>query len=401
MKKALIVGILLGITIGYFLWMPFGRKEPAASNVDTALASPLYAQEDTGKTATSRALRETPITRAVAKVSPAVVGINVLQVRRYVQRAPFIIDDPLWRAIMPDLFRDRIIEQRVKALGSGFLISRDGYIVTNEHVVHNAVKIVVTMTDGTRHEAEMVGADWVTDIALLKIEGNAFPYIPMGNSDDLLVGEWSIALGNPFGLFELSNEPIVTVGVISAVNQDWGRTDDGRLYMDMIQTSAAINHGNSGGPLVNVLGEVIGMNTFIYTGSASNEGFVGIGFAIPINKVKEVVTTIKEKGGINRDWWLGILKVQDVNPFLIAALGLSVDYGAIIAQIERGSPAYKAGLRAEDVIIAVNGKTIRNADELINQIENMDLKVGDQLTFTIVRGTKKMKITVTLEAMKQ
>ncbi len=401
MKKTLLVGLIVGVAVGYFLFGPSGKEHNNSNTVDTALASPLYAQQNGHNATTDRSLRETPITRAVAKVSPAVVGINVLQVRRYVQRAPFIIDDPLWQAIMPDLFRDRVIEQRVKALGSGFIISSDGYLVTNEHVVHNAVKVVVTMTDGSRHEAEIVGTDWVTDIALLKIDGDNFPYIPMGNSDDLLVGEWSIALGNPFGLFELSNEPIVTVGVISAVNQDWGRTDDGRLYMDMIQTSAAINHGNSGGPLVNVLGEVIGMNTFIYTGSAANEGFVGIGFAIPINKVKEVVNTIKEKGGINRDWWLGILKVQDVNPFLIAALGLRVDYGAIIAQIERGSPAYRAGLRPEDVIIAVNGKSVHNADELINRLENMDLKVGDQLTFTIVRGDEKYDVTVTLEAMKK
>ncbi len=400
MKKALITGVILGILAGYWLFSP-GDGVKEVHNGDSALATPALAQETTPVTDSGRQLRETPITRAVAKVSPAVVGINVLQVRRYVQKAPFIIDDPLWRAIMPDLFRDRIIEQRVKALGSGFLISADGYIVTNEHVVHNAVEVVVTMTDGTRHQAEIVGTDWVTDIALLKIEGEQFPFIPMGNSDDLLVGEWSIALGNPFGLFELSNEPIVTVGVISAIHQDWGRTEDGRLYLDMIQTSAAINHGNSGGPLVNVLGEVIGVNTFIYTGSQYNEGFVGIGFAIPINKVKEIITEIREKGGINRDWWLGILKVQDVNPFMMAALGLAVDYGAIIAQIERRSPAYRAGLRAEDVIIALNGKTIRSADDLIHLLENMDLKVGDRLTFTVMRGKQKLTITVTLEAMKQ
>ncbi len=400
MKKALVAGGILGILLGYWLFSPDGEWRIQQKG-DTALVPPVLAQEHSSTPNNGRQLRETPITRAVAQVSPAVVGINVLQVRRYVQKAPFIIDDPLWRAIMPDLFRDRIIEQRVKALGSGFLISADGYIVTNEHVVHNAVEVVVTMTDGTRHQAEIVGTDRVTDVALLKIEGKQFPYIQMGNSDDLLVGEWSIALGNPFGLFELSNEPIVTVGVISAIHQDWGRTEDGRLYLDMIQTSAAINHGNSGGPLVNVLGEVIGVNTFIYTGSQYNEGFVGIGFAIPINKVKEIITEIREKGGINRDWWLGILKVQDVNPFMMAALGLAVDYGAIIAQIERRSPAYRAGLRPEDVIIALNGKTIRSADDLIHLLENMDLKVGDQLTFTVMRGKKKLTVVVTLEAMKQ
>jgi len=160
MKKTLLIGLIVGVAVGYFLFGPSSKEHNNSTTLDTALASTLYAQQNGHEAVNDRSLRETPITRAVAKVSPAVVGINVLQVRRYVQRAPFIIDDPLWRAIMPDLFRDRVIEQRVKALGSGFLISSDGYLVTNEHVVHNAVKVVVTMTDGSRHEAEIGEPVW-------------------------------------------------------------------------------------------------------------------------------------------------------------------------------------------------------------------------------------------------
>ncbi|NOX36840.1 MAG: trypsin-like serine protease [Calditrichaeota bacterium] len=402
--KNLFIGVLIGVVIALGIFHVCDRNGgSSATGGDSLFLNAVYARPDTEQvrenTRRLHQLRENAITRAVAKVSPAVVGINVLQVRRIVQKSPFNIDDPLWRAIFPELFRDRVYEQRIKSLGSGFLVSPDGYLITNEHVVENAAEIVVTMTNGKHYEAELVGSDWVTDIALLKIEGENFPYIEMGDSDDLIVGEWVIALGNPFGLFELNDKPTVTVGVISAVDRDWGRTETGRLYLDMIQTDAAINHGNSGGPLVNSLGQVIGMNTFIYTGSRYQEGFVGIGFAIPINRIKEVVREIKEKGGINRNYWLGILKVQDLNPFIISALGLNVDYGAIIAQIEPRSPAAKAGLKEEDVIIALNGQRIENAQHLVDVLENMDLKVGDVLTFTVVRGKTKMDIQVTLKPL--
>ncbi len=402
--KNLFLGMIIGIAValGIFQACESGKKDSLVGK-DSLFLNTAYARSDTQQVRRNISrlhhLRESAITRAVARVSPAVVGINVLQVRRIVQKSPFNIDDPLWRAIFPELFRDRVYEQRIKSLGSGFLIAPEGYLITNEHVVENAAEIVVTMTNGKHYEARLVGSDWVTDIALLKIEGENFPYIEMGDSDDLIVGEWVIALGNPFGLFELNDKPTVTVGVISAVDRDWGRTETGRLYLDMIQTDAAINHGNSGGPLVNSLGQVIGMNTFIYTGNRYQQGFVGIGFAIPINRIKEVVNEIKEKGGVNRNYWLGILKVQDLNPFIISALGLTVDYGAIIAQIEPRSPASRAGLREEDVIIALDGKRIENAQHLVDTLENMDLKVGDQLTFTVVRGQQKLEIRVKLKPL--
>lgn len=341
--------------------------------------------------------RQNAITLAVANASPAIVGINVTQVKRIVQKSPFNIEDPVWRSIFPELFRDRIYEQKIKSLGSGFMISKDGYLVTNEHVVENATEILVAMTNGEHYNAEIIGTDRLTDIALLKIEGSNYPYLEFGDSDNLIVGEWVIALGNPFGLFELNDKPTVTVGVISAVDRDWGQTESRRLYMDMIQTDAAINHGNSGGPLVNSLGQVIGMNTFIYTGSAYQEGFVGIGFAIPINRITEIVNELHNQGNINRDFWLGISDGQNLNPYIVKALDLSITEGMIITQIERNSPAYKKGLREEDVIVALNDQKINNREEFIDAISNMDLRVGDTLKFTVVRSTDKFDVNVKLE----
>ena len=341
--------------------------------------------------------RQNAITLAVAKASPAVVGINVTQVKRIVQKSPFSIEDPVWRSIFPELFRDRIYEQKIKSLGSGFIISKDGYLVTNEHVVENATEILISMTNGEHYKAKIIGTDRLTDIALLQIEGENYPYLDWGDSDNLIVGEWVIALGNPFGLFQLNDQPTVTVGVISAVDRDWGQTESKRLYMDMIQTDAAINHGNSGGPLVNSLGQVIGMNTFIYTGSPYQEGFVGIGFAIPINRIKEIVNELHNKGSINREYWLGILDGQDLNPYIVKALDLNVTEGMIITQIERNSPAYKQGLREEDVVVAVNDQKIITREEFIDSISSMDLRVGDTLKFTIVRGKDKFDVKVKLE----
>jgi serine protease Do len=341
--------------------------------------------------------RHNAITRAVTKVSDAIVGINVTGLRRVVQRSPFSIDDPVWRSIFPELFRDRVYEQKIKSLGSGFLISPDGYIVTNEHVVENATEILVTMTNGEKYKSEIIGSDKLTDIALLKIDGENPAYIPAGDSNNLIVGEWVIALGNPFGLFDLNDKPTVTVGVISAIDRDWGRSDE-RLYMDMIQTDAAINHGNSGGPLVNSLGQVIGMNTFIFTGSRYQEGSIGIGFAIPINRIKVVVNEIRERGSIDRDYWLGILDGQDLNPYIVRALNLMVDKGVIITRLERNSPAVKSGLREEDVIIRVNKKAVNSRQDFVTILSNMELKVGDVLNFTIIRDNKELTFKVKLEA---
>lgn len=343
--------------------------------------------------------RQNAITQAVAHVSPAVVGITVTEIQRVVQRNPFL-DDPYWRFFFPELFQDRVFERPVTNLGSGFIISPDGYILTNDHVAGKGDEIIITLPGGERHKAILVGTDRVSDVTLLKIDGKNLPYIELGNSDDLIVGEWVIALGNPFGLFELGNQPTVTVGVISAINRNWGKIpESGRVYKDMIQTDAAINHGNSGGPLVNALGQVIGMNTFIYTGSRYQEGFVGVGFAIPINRIKKISEQIKVTGGVNRNIWWGF-KVQDLNDVIIRALELKVKQGVIITQIEPGSSADKAGLKTEDVIIRVGNASISNTNAIIKILEDLDVQVGDSIELIIIRDKKEQKINMKLLALR-
>lgn len=378
------------------------NNRSAEENSDSSFINTAQAQTlDEQKQQNSEELynsRQNAITRAVATVSAAVVGINVTQVQRYVRRNPFY-NDPLWGSLFPELYRDRIYERKVESLGSGFIISNDGYVVTNQHVVDNAAEILVTMTDGTQHKAEVIGEDRLTDVALLKISGGKFPYIKFGHSDDLLVGEWVIALGNPFGLFQLNDQPTVTVGVISAIDRDWGRTRDGRLYLDMIQTDAAINHGNSGGPLVNSMGEVIGMNTFIFTGSQYQDGFIGIGFALPIDKINEVVAEIRQKGTINRKYWIGIYDLHAVSPRIIAALGLKVKEGVIVTQLDPFGPAVKAGLKEYDVIVEIAGKAVKTPQQYLDILNNLDLRVGSELNFKVFREGKTLNFKIILEPL--
>ena len=235
--------------------------------------------------------RKNILTETVKNVSPAVVGINVTQIRQYQDPFGSFFDDPFFR----QFFGNRgTYSQKVKGLGSGFIISDDGYILTNDHVAGNATEVTVTMTNGKHYKAKIIGSDPITDICLLKIDEKNLPFIAFGNSDEVIIGEWVIALGNPFGLFELNDKPTVTVGVISATGMNLEPINN-RYYLNMLQTDAAINGGNSGGPLVNSLGEVIGMNTLIFTGGSGAQGNIGLGFAIPINKVKRIIDELKEQ----------------------------------------------------------------------------------------------------------
>jgi len=333
--------------------------------------------------------RENAITRAVRKVSPAVVGINVTEVREYVDPFfQFFGDDPFFRRF----FGDRTIRQKVRALGSGFVISPDGYIVTNDHVAGNAAEITVTMTSGKRVSARLIGTDPVTDVALLKIDGDNLPYLGLGNSDETVVGEWAIAFGNPFGLFEINDKPTVTVGVISSTQMNLGRVDN-RLYRDMIETDAAINGGNSGGPLVDAHGDVIGVNTLIFTGGQSST-YVGYGFAIPINRVKKVVAELKRSGKVDRDVSVGF-QVQDVDLRIARILGLPRAAGVIISEVVRGGAADKAGLQEGDVILEVNGQGIGSELDLYTLLT--DAKPGDVWRMKIFRSQKTITITMNLQ----
>jgi serine protease Do len=264
------------------------------------------------------------------------------------------------------------------------VISPDGFVMTNHHVIENADKISVTLSGGSEYEAEIVGADITSDLALLKLDGSDFPYAELGSSEDLLIGEWVIALGNPFQLFSISNKPSASVGIISATNMDFGRLKSGKVFQDMIQTDAAINHGNSGGPLVNALGEVIGINTFIYTGSDQAQGSVGIGFAIPINSAKRVAKELRTTGHVDRDYSTGLV-VQPVARSFARYLDIPFTKGVIILEISPGSAADRAGLEVGDVILTVNDEAVSRPSEILTIISEYDLRPGDKLVLKIFR----------------
>ncbi|OQX86420.1 hypothetical protein B6D60_06370 [candidate division KSB1 bacterium 4484_87] len=332
--------------------------------------------------------RETAITQAVRKISPAVVGINVLQ-KSY--RSPGIMmDDPFFRYF----FGGR--QELVKSLGSGFIISPDGYIVTNEHVVHQAVKIMVTLPDGQHFDAELVASDYISDIALLKItDEKPFPFAILGDSNNLIIGEWAIAIGNPFGLFDMG-QPSVSQGIISATDRDFGKQSDNRIYKDMIQTDAAINAGNSGGPLVNSLGEVIGMNTFIFSGSAGEGTSIGLGFAIPIDRIKKIVTDLRQYGSVDRSFWTGI-SVINLRPHLARYLGIPIDQGVIVAAVQKNSPAERAHIQVGDIILKINDYTVASSDDIDAIFDDLDAKAGDMINLTIYRNKKIITIPFKLE----
>ena len=331
--------------------------------------------------------RRNILTETVKKVSPAVVGISVIEIQQY--QTPFgnFFDDPFFR----QFFGDRGNRSReVKELGSGYIISPDGYIVTNDHVAGNAAQIKVTLTNGHTFDAKLIGTDHVSDIALLKIEGKDLPYLDLGNSDDIIIGEWVIALGNPFGLFEINDQPTVTVGVVSARGMNLEPLND-RYYLNMIQTDAAINGGNSGGPLVNSLGQVIGMNTLIFT--AGSQGSIGLGFAIPINKVKKIVTELKSKGKIDRDFEIG-MRIQSIDESIAKYYNLDRTRGVIITKVYPDTPADKAGLKEGDIILKVDNFRINDENTIFGVF--YEFRTGQVIDIQILRDnemmTKKMKL---------
>ena len=391
--------ILTLFGLGFFL----GRSARPAYPTETFSSDvqfPFKAQQISSQVQTKDSLsaditksRRNAITRTVTAISPAVVGINVTEIQEYTYRDPFedFFNDPFFRQFFGDRKSSpRKYRQEVKGLGSGFIISPDGYIVTNDHVTGRASEIVVTLTNGEKHKATLVGNDPVSDIALLKIKGSNFPYVKLGNSEDVIIGEWVIAFGNPFGLFEISNEPTVTVGVVSATKMNIP-TERGRVYRGMIQTDAAINSGNSGGPLSNANGEIIGMNTIIYT---PNQGNIGVGFAIPINRVKTVVAELKKKGKVERDFWTGF-RVQDVDEAIAKAVKLPKAEGVIVSDVGKGSPADKAGLKEGDIILEVNGEKITGEDALVGLVNSA--KSGDVLRLKVLRDKNLVNLNLKLE----
>ncbi len=354
MKRKIIATAAVALAAAVCLPIP-GCAQPAREPIPAGLENPSKAEADAAVTAS----RTNAIVTASAKCSAAVVTVNTVQTVRRRVFNPFF--SPLWQ----DFFRDFMgppyqeYEEQIPSMGSGFIFDPDGYILTAEHVIHGADKIEVTLPDDRTFEAEWLGSDYEHDVAVLKIEGTNFPYIELGDSSDLMIGEWAIAIGNPFGHVVESASPTVSVGVISAVRRQMNSSGPGgfRFYGDLVQTDASINPGNSGGPLVNALGRAIGVNVTIITTSG---GSLGIGFAVPINVARDAARKLIAEGPPGRAW-VGAYLVE-VTPAVTKSLGLPNEDGLLISDIDENAPAFQVNLRRGDVILAVNGKAVNDVD---------------------------------------
>jgi serine protease Do len=306
------------------------------------------------------------------------------------------VPDPRQRALFP-FFPNlpRYAEGTVPMLGSGIVLDSRGYFLTNHHLVGEADSIWVLLSDGRHFPAEVRGTDKNYDLAVIRVmkQGEeTFETAPLGNSDEMMVGEWVVALGNPYGQYIEDANPSVTAGVVSALHRDIKITEGSAIYKDMIQTDAAINPGNSGGPLVNADGEVIGINTFIFSESG---GSLGIGFAIPINTAIEVAGELILYGHV-RGVWIGI-GVQELTEFYARQLGVAPGNGLLVWSLEKGSPSEQAGIRLGDVIRGINGKQVRDADQAKHSM--FGARSGDTITFQIEREGQMLDVPVTLESL--
>ena len=336
------------------------------------------------------ASRKTAITRAVERATPAVVSVNVIQTQQ-VPVNPY--QDPFY-----DFFfgrqRANVMQQDVQSMGSGFVISSDGYIVTNQHVANGASKITIAFADGRTLPATLIGSDQGTDLALLKVETDeALPHLTFELNDGAIVGEWAIALGNPFGLFQAS-DPTVTVGVVSALGRDL-QPQDNRYYLDMIQTDASINRGNSGGPLLNALGNVIGVNTAIFTESG---GSVGIGFAVPAEKAVRVLEELRDNGFVDRAYYTG-LRGRTLPDRWAQTLGLSEARGVVVENVDPGSPAEDAGFKPYDVILKVANEPITNQNDFVGRL--FEYRPGDVVPMEVVREGEMVRINMKLGSQRE
>ena len=337
------------------------------------------------------ASRGSAIVTAARRASPAVVSVSVVTTR-------VVTNDP-FGGMPHDEFFDRFFprseyRQRVPGMGSGVIVDAGGMVLTNSHVIRNADEIKVTLPDGRSFDAKVTGDSPVYDLAVLKIEGPKLPVAPLGDSDSLVVGEWAIAIGNPFGMLIEDSQPSVTAGVVSATRRDIkseaSQGNSSGIYKNMIQTDAAINPGNSGGALVNGEGEVIGINTFIFT---SGGGSIGLGFAIPINMAKRLIAEIRQYGRV-RQAWPG-MTVQPVTPALARRLGWTDVSGLVVTRVDPAGPAARVGVKVGDRIRRVNGRLTNNVDDV--QASIYGAQVGDILALEVEREGGKVPLKVPLE----
>ncbi|HUT99275.1 MAG TPA: trypsin-like peptidase domain-containing protein [bacterium] len=346
--------------------------------------------------------RGNAITEATRIAAPSVVTISTIT--RITERVYDPGSDPFFNDPFFEEFFGRHFgpsrsegpsyrEREIPGMGSGFIISPDGYVLTAEHVVHSADEIEITLSDGRSFPGEVVGRDPYTDTAVVRITGGEnLPIALLGDSDHLEVGQWAIAIGNPFGFIVKDPQPTVTVGVVSATNRTMRyqlATGEVRVFEGLIQTDAAINPGNSGGALVNSLGEVIGINSSILSTSGGNQG---IGFAIPINAAREVAQEIIRYGGVRRSY-IGFY-LQDVTPSIAQAMGLRSTDGALVTQVDKGSPAEEAGLEPGDIVLSYNTEPITGVDGFNEQFQRS--APGDDVVLVVQREGRQYRVALVI-----
>jgi serine protease Do len=383
-RSIAIVGLAAALLLGAGLGWTFNTVKPvlgAAPDVTLNVA----AEPQAGGAVGSLTLGFADV---VQPILPAVVNIQTTSnVQPTSQRAPFpnLPDDPFFRRFFGDPFGgQQPTERRQRGLGSGVIISTDGYILTNNHVVENATDITVQLSDKRQMKAKLIGTDPRSDVAVLQVPSTGLTAMRLGDSSKLRVGDLVLAIGNPFGLDET-----VTMGIVSATGRrNTEITPDGG-YADFIQTDAAINPGNSGGALVNARGELVGINTAIYSGTGGN---LGIGFAIPVNMARGIMEQILKTGKVSRGY-LGII-IQDVTPDLAKAFQLPSAEGVLVGDVSADSPGAKAGLQNGDVVVAVNGQSVTDAQDL--RLRVSQIAPGSSVRLDILRDGQKRQLTATL-----
>lgn len=370
------------------------RNAQAALVILFIFSTPVVAQEPSAPKDRAASL-QAAFMEVAKEIGPAVVGVYNIQRARVLG---FVSPRGGGYFNMDDLFKlyETPIERRY--IGSGVVIDQAGYILTNEHVVGNADAIEVVLSDGRKFHARVIGKDARADLAVLKIDATGLPTARLGDSDGVKTGQWAIAIGNPFGIFEDSPMPAMTVGVVSALHRKLGGAQvGGRYYGDLIQTDAAINPGNSGGPLLNLKGEVIGINAAIISPSGA---YAGIGFAIPVNSAKEVIEMLK-KGQEVQYGWIGV-GVQPLSKDLIEEFKLPDASGALVWTVVPGGPAASAGVQVGDVVRECNGRKVKDADDLLQEVgraragKGIKLKIlrrGAEKEIEVVAGRRGQRVT--------
>ncbi len=368
-SKWILSNLILLITGFAFTLLLFGPLDAVAQKSAALAASPWSFSE------------------LVKNASPSVVNINVVKVVKSggMPPLPFGPDDP-FRDFFERFFGGQLPKEfKQRGLGTGFIIDREGYILTNNHVVEQAEELIVKLADGKEHKARIIGRDPKTDLALIKIEPKtALVPLSLGDSEKLQVGDWVVAIGNPFGLGNT-----VTAGIVSAKYRQIGAGP----YDNFIQTDASINPGNSGGPLLNASGEVVGINSAIFSQTG---GSIGIGFAIPVNMARNLLPQLK-KGKVVRGW-LGVT-IQKITPGLEEKLGLKDDKGALVSDVNSGSPADKGGIKRGDVIISFDGNEIKESGDLPYMVASTP--IGKTVIVEVIRNNKKKNIQVKIEELKE